>query len=97
MSQSSDINLDPQLQALVDAGVKANPSPPHLADVPVAAARAGYVTISQMNSHQGIECQTVEDLAIPTRGGSIPARKYVKDNADAAMAGLVYIHGGSYS
>jgi len=69
-----EIKLDPELQKVVDAAKAANPNPPHAADVPLAALRAGYVMISRLQSllltfryrvrwHQlarGLMCQKVQ-------------------------------------
>ncbi|MDZ7686268.1 MAG: alpha/beta hydrolase [Gammaproteobacteria bacterium] len=92
-----EIKLDPELQAVVDATVEANPDAPHAADVPLEALRAGYVMIGQAQSIPDVPCGQIEDFAIPGPAGDIGARAYVPADVPASpMPCLIYIHGGGF-
>ncbi len=93
-----EIKLDPEVQAIVDAGKAANPNPPPISQVPVELFRAGYVMIGQTQATQGIACDQVEDIEIPGPAGPIPARTYAPTgSSDAVLPGLIYIHGGGFT
>jgi len=92
-----EIKLDPELQKVVDAAKAANPNPPHAADVPLAALRAGYVMISRLQSTQDIACDAITDFSIPGPVASIGARAYVPKGAgDQVLPGMIFIHGGGF-
>ncbi|MEM7017542.1 MAG: alpha/beta hydrolase, partial [Pseudomonadota bacterium] len=92
-----EIKLDPELQAVMDAAAAANPNPPHAADVPLEALRAGYVMMSQQQSLADIACDSIEDFDIPGPAGTVGARAYVPQGADGkTLPGLIFIHGGGF-
>ncbi|NCF45830.1 MAG: alpha/beta hydrolase fold domain-containing protein [Proteobacteria bacterium] len=92
-----EINLDPDLEALVQQAKLANPNPPHLADVPLEMLRAGYVMQAQMQALQGLQCEQVYDTTIAQDGCTVPARVYRAQQAPALQPGLIYIHGGGFT
>jgi len=93
-----EIKLDPELQAVVDAGRAANPNPPPVSVIPVEMFRAGYVLVGQTQATQNIACDSINDLLIPGPAGDIPARSYVPEGAgDNCLPGLIYIHGGGFT
>jgi acetyl esterase len=96
-----EINLDPELQALVDAGIKQNPNPPHAADVPIEMLRAGYVMISKMQSTADIVCGSITDFEIPGPAGPLGARAYMPRASEqgpqnSVLPALIFIHGGGF-
>jgi acetyl esterase len=92
-----EINLDPELQALVDAGNAQNPNPPHAADVPIEALRAGYVMVSQMQSTADIACASITNFEIPGPAGPIGARAYVPHGVmEQVLPAMIFIHGGGF-
>ncbi len=92
-----EINLDPELKAVVDAAAAANPNPPDVSELPIDMFRAGYVMISEAQSLADIACDQVTDLDVPGADGSIAARLYVPKGAGEEMLpGLIFIHGGGF-
>lgn len=92
-----DIQLDPELQAVVDAQNEANPNPPHVTDLPIELFRAGYLMIAQAQALQDIACDEIRDLEVPGAEGPIPARLYTPEGAgDQSLPGLIFVHGGGF-
>ena len=85
--------LHPYLQQLLDVAATAGvPTYPEMASMAVvrAAAMAGNPP-----PPQPVSVAAVRDVAIPTRGGPLPARIYTPPGPGPHSA-LVYFHGGGF-
>ena len=92
-----NINLAPDLAAIVAQAKSANPNPPHPADIPLEVFRAGYVMQGRLQATQGLHCDTVYDTSIESDACVVPVRVYRAKGSQAAAPGLIFIHGGGFT
>jgi acetyl esterase/lipase len=81
--------LHPQVQAFIDA---ADSSRPKLHELEPAAARAQAAGVADLIG-QGPDVANVDDVVIPVRDGTIPARVYAPQRSHATV---VWFHGGGW-
>ena len=92
-----NVNLDPDLAAIVEKAKSENPNPPHPADIPLEVFRAGYVMQGQLQATQGLHCETVYDTAIESEACLVPVRVYRAKESQTEEPGLIFIHGGGFT
>ena len=92
-----ELNLDPELQAVMEAMAAANPNPPDFTELPIEMFRAGYQMIADAQALADIACDTVQDIQVPGGAGPIGARLYVPAGSGSeTLPGLIFIHGGGF-
>jgi len=90
------VNLEPEIRAFVARSLEF--LAPGYHNEPIAEQRRRYAELCRaydLGRPPGLE---VRDLEIPGPAGAIPARLYrgLESGTQAAQAGLVYLHGGSW-
>lgn len=86
--------LDRRMQLVLRVGRIAQRSLPSMTPV---GARAYAARVKRSLAGDAPDIGRVEDIMIPTRSGSRPARVYVPEGAAGALPALVYFHGGGHT
>jgi acetyl esterase len=86
--------LSPALQALVDASAAAGVPP--ISEQPIAVAREGAMAFASLGAGPKEELFGVDDREIPGPDGLLPVRVYTPVDTEAALPGVVYLHGGGW-
>jgi acetyl esterase len=87
--------IDPRLQRLIDAKLEHARAPQW--ELPIEEVRAAFAAFwTPAVTGEPVGVAAVEDRAVPTRSGSVPARVYRPVAGDEPLPLLVYFHGGGY-
>src|SRR6476646_3066766 len=86
--------LSAALQAVLDASAAAGLPP--INEVPIEQTRAGALAFAELGAGPPEEIFGVDDRTIPGPAGLIPVRVYTPVATEAALPGIVYLHGGGW-
>jgi acetyl esterase len=86
--------ISPALQAVLDASAAADVPP--ISEQPIEVARVGAMAFASLGAGPKEELLGVDDRQVPGADGLIPVRVYTPIDTEAALPGVVYLHGGGW-
>src|SRR5690349_16949727 len=86
--------ISPALQAVLDASAAADVPP--ISELPIAQAREGAMAFASLGAEPKEQLFGIDDREIPGPDGLISVRVYTPIATEAALPGVVYLHGGGW-